>query len=310
MSDFSNDILYSLFQEAPDWLSGLLSLITQSAAITFLLSAVTIVLVYLFPCYVRMHIGRKAGLQGDWMAYFPIAMDVYCLRMVNAPLWYLCFFGGTGILCLLAVVFLFSLMLLSAGTFGLTVLLILAVGFLVMRIYVHYQFFSKYYAAFGFNPRLAIMTFVPGYEIAQTVTDVWIAFSDAIQFGSEPYPTSSPTPTPTPSPAPFRNDDGRITGLEGMYKGGTFPIGSGEEILLGRENRDCQIIFDKMSPEVSSRHCTIRYQASTGQYIVTDYSKNGTFMSDGTRLPAQSPMPLSAGTIIYLGSRKNTFKLG
>lgn len=305
MPDFNSSLLESLLEGAPDWLSSIFSLVGQYTFISTIIGIVIIGLTYFFPCYTRMNIGRKAGLQSDWMAYVPIAWDIYRLRMVNAPLWYLCFFGSTGILCFACVAFLCLLLLISMGSFGAILLLCLTLGFIGMRVYVQYRFYSQYYDGFGFDRRLAIMTFVPGYEIIATALDVLIAYSHSIQFGERRY---EPRPESAPRPGPLGK--GAITALGGMYKGGVFTIEDGEELAMGRENRDCQIIFDKTSPEVSSRHCTIRYQASTGQYIVTDYSKNGTFMDDGTRLPAQSPMPLSGGTIIYLGSKKNIFRLG
>lgn len=73
--DFSG--LYDLFQSILA-LGALLVIVGIAAAIA----------VYLYAGYVLMCIGRKAGLrkENDWMAYVPVARDLYALRMAGKSL--------------------------------------------------------------------------------------------------------------------------------------------------------------------------------------------------------------------------------
>lgn len=47
----------------------------------------------------------------------------------------------------------------------------------------------------------------------------------------------------------------------------------------------------------------------SGSYIVTDFSKEGTYLSDGTRLSYGNPAIVPANTIIYIGDIENAFKV-
>ena len=81
--DFSG--LYDLFQSILA-LGALLVIVGIAAAIA----------VYLYAGYVLMCIGRKAGLrkENDWMAYVPVARDLYALRMAGKSWWCVFFFSG------------------------------------------------------------------------------------------------------------------------------------------------------------------------------------------------------------------------
>lgn len=100
-----------------------------------------------------------------------------------------------------------------------------------------------------------------------------------------------------------------LIGLSGKYSGAEMPLPDGKEVILGRDPKYCNVIFDQFSTSVSRCHCSILYSADVGKYYVTDYSKNGTFTSDGKRLVPNIPIMLDRGTIIYIGSKKDTFKL-
>lgn len=103
---------------------------------------------------------------------------------------------------------------------------------------------------------------------------------------------------------------GYLYALNGMYQGASFELGDMEEISFGRENTDCQIVFDQFNTDISRKHCTVRFNAQDNTYIVTDYSRNGTFTSEDHRLQPSVPVALTIGTIIFLGNRENMFRLG
>ncbi|MBQ4545897.1 MAG: FHA domain-containing protein [Oscillospiraceae bacterium] len=100
-----------------------------------------------------------------------------------------------------------------------------------------------------------------------------------------------------------------LEGITGKYAGAEIPMFDGKEIVLGRDPNYCNIVFDQFSTSVSRCHCSISFSADENKYYVTDYSKNGTFTSDGKRLVPNVPIPLEKGTVIYIGSRKDTFRL-
>lgn len=269
---------------------------------------------YVFPRYTLMTLGRKARAQSDWMPFVPFADDVYKLRIVKNPIWHLFFFGACGFLA----IFLFDLILVlialrqtSPALYVIAALITLA--WLVFRYYVTFGYYQKLYKGFGFNPMLALVFFVPGLsQMVQLIIEVIIAYKADIEWNKRPV--ASPAPIPVPNPVvPDMNQpvgSGRMSALSGMYAGAVFSMKDNEDLTFGRDPMRCQIIFDDKSPEVSKCHCSVRYSAMGNKYIVTDYSKNGTFTDDNRRLQPNMPVALPAGATIYLGSRKNSFRLG
>lgn len=101
---------------------------------------------------------------------------------------------------------------------------------------------------------------------------------------------------------------GTITGIKGMFTGAQIPLASGEELIIGRSADICHIILEGV--EISRKHCVVMYDGTTGNYLVTDSSGNGTFTGDGGRLPVNRVTALTPGSIICIGSDANAFKLG
>lgn len=98
---------------------------------------------------------------------------------------------------------------------------------------------------------------------------------------------------------------GKIFGLTGAYAGAEVTLEAGG-IVLGRDSAEAQIVID--SPKVSRRHCRVVYDNEKKQYIVTDYSSNGTFVGN-RKLTKGVAEILPSGTVIALGDDKNTFRL-
>jgi pSer/pThr/pTyr-binding forkhead associated (FHA) protein len=103
--------------------------------------------------------------------------------------------------------------------------------------------------------------------------------------------------------------NGAIVGLSGMYKDASFPVGGGEEIIIGRDAAVSHIVIDQNAEKISRRHCGITFDPGSGMYRVTDYSSNGTFQEDGTRMLTNVPTTLPRGAIVSLGSRQTSFRL-
>ncbi len=101
----------------------------------------------------------------------------------------------------------------------------------------------------------------------------------------------------------------KIVGLSGMYASTAFDIAPNQQICIGRDPAYCQIVISSGGESVSRKHCLIQYDGNTGCFYVTDYSSNGTFLENGTRLNQNVPTPLNPGTVIMLGNRSNVFRL-
>ena len=113
---------------------------------------------------------------------------------------------------------------------------------------------------------------------------------------TSPYYFDSPQP------------EGRITVVSGEHQGKTFTFRAGEEMILGRDPALSSIVFQY--PKVSRRHCGIRFDAASGNYQVTDYSSNGTRLSNGAMVSAGSYTTIAPGTVIYLGNQHEAIQVG
>lgn len=101
--------------------------------------------------------------------------------------------------------------------------------------------------------------------------------------------------------------DGTITGVSGSYAGAVIPVKSGDSIVIGRDPASCGIVIK--DEKASRKHCTISFNGENGMYSVTDTSSNGVFGKDG-RLPANTAVPMSAGSEISIGKDGDVFRLG
>ena len=95
---------------------------------------------------------------------------------------------------------------------------------------------------------------------------------------------------------------GYIKILTGSMAGMCVPISDGERFMLGKDKSTCNIIFSNDYMNVSRSHCEITYNASPKMYAVTDYSSNGTYYKDGSRLPKGIRTNVHSGTVIMLAN--------
>lgn len=98
---------------------------------------------------------------------------------------------------------------------------------------------------------------------------------------------------------------GSVMVLTGQYKNALIPVKEGEEIILGRDKARCHLIFE--NPHVSRVHCGVRYTRRENQYIITDYSTNGTFRKDGGQFGKNQPTVCPRGTVVMLGRSGEEF---
>lgn len=101
-----------------------------------------------------------------------------------------------------------------------------------------------------------------------------------------------------------------ISGVNGMWAGAEFVNNSGDMLVLGRDPKQCSIIISENAEKVSRKHCSVVFDYDKREYIVVDYSSNGTYVeATRERLPAGQPKRLPCGTVICLGNSANTFRL-
>lgn len=96
-----------------------------------------------------------------------------------------------------------------------------------------------------------------------------------------------------------------LYGVGGTMAGSIFDLDT-ETILIGRDVRQCAIVYPDNEPGISSVHCQIKVY---DKYIeITDLgSKYGTFSSQGVRYQRNNSYRLGNGESFYLGDKKNKY---
>lgn len=97
-----------------------------------------------------------------------------------------------------------------------------------------------------------------------------------------------------------------ILGRAGAHANEKIPVQ--DELIIGRDNKMCQLVYPASEKNISGVHCKI--QEVNGKICLIDLdSTNGTFFQDGTRLTPNMPRTMTNGQGFYLGSRENSFDL-
>lgn len=94
--------------------------------------------------------------------------------------------------------------------------------------------------------------------------------------------------------------------IRGVYAGADFVLKAGDQLILGTDPAQANLIFS--SPEISRLHCIIRF---TGSHTIQllDASTNGTYCSNGKRLPKNQPTELSLPCTIFFGPGPEVFEI-
>lgn len=101
---------------------------------------------------------------------------------------------------------------------------------------------------------------------------------------------------------------GYLCGIEGIYSKREFSIHSGDEIRIGRDKRDNDLIIQ--NDDISDKHCILFYDGKENQYYVKDLSEKGTYISSGQRIKYNQFTRIIPGSVIYLGNRNQSFQIG
>lgn len=95
---------------------------------------------------------------------------------------------------------------------------------------------------------------------------------------------------------------GMLIGLRGEYAGAEIRIEEGETIYIGRSREICNLVLG--NSRVSRKHCSISYSSADDKYLITNYSLNGTFLSNGQLLKPEQVYYLPHGTIFRINEEE------
>ena len=97
--------------------------------------------------------------------------------------------------------------------------------------------------------------------------------------------------------------------VKGQFAGKSFDLSRGG-VVLGRDPASCNLVFNKETPGISSKHCKLSYDAASGSFILTDLgSSYGTYTANGKKLDPNVPERLAAGDAFYLADENVKFQL-
>lgn len=295
------------FYELLENVEVILDFFTVLKEFYLLFAVVLMMLTYFVSGYVIMCTGHKARIQSDWMPFVPVARQLYQMQIASCPWWYIFFFGFSTVTY--ASVLLVEWLIYTL-TKKMAIVIILLLIYMVVNLAFSFLYYRKYFYYFGFNPNTAWIQIIPSFGMVSLTFAVLIAFSDAIHFrgtgGGNDNDVEADSRTIAPKPSQRK---AVIIGRSGKYADAHFDVTDGKEVIFGRAAAECNIIFDQYATDISRKHCSIRFDTLSGQYVIVDYSSNGTFLEDGTRLEKNKENVYPKGTVIFLGNRKNTFEL-
>jgi S1-C subfamily serine protease len=100
-----------------------------------------------------------------------------------------------------------------------------------------------------------------------------------------------------------------IRSMSVQHNGQTVQVGT-TPIMIGRDPATCAITYREGTAGVSGRHCSVAYDAASGDFLVTDLrSSYGTYLLNGQRLQPNVPYHLKAGESFYVGDKANVIQV-
>jgi S1-C subfamily serine protease len=120
---------------------------------------------------------------------------------------------------------------------------------------------------------------------------------------------SGPVQQMQAQPAPVQQRKAFIRSMSVQHNGKTVAVGA-TPVMIGRDPSCCAIAYREGTAGVSGRHCTVSFDAASGEFIITDLrSTYGTFLMDGQRLQPNAPYHLTAGKAFYVGDKANVIQV-
>lgn len=97
-----------------------------------------------------------------------------------------------------------------------------------------------------------------------------------------------------------------LRGVKGLYAGTSIPVEG--DVVIGRDPRECQLVYPRETLGISRVHCTVSYDSANRVFVVSDYSSNGTLV-DGMLIGQNMSMDLRPGTRFCLADESNQFEV-
>lgn len=124
----------------------------------------------------------------------------------------------------------------------------------------------------------------------------------AIPAGTVPVAEAAPARPAAPQANPG------VRSMSAQHSGLRVPVAG--SLMIGRDPAQCGIVFREGTPGVSNRHCTVGWDAATGEFLLTDLNSSyGTYLMNGQRLTPNTPCRLHSGDSFYVGDRENTLRV-
>lgn len=93
----------------------------------------------------------------------------------------------------------------------------------------------------------------------------------------------------------------------GEYAGQVISLKDNEALALGRDPKKVNLVLRDQT--VSGLHMTIRWSNLTRRFHVYDYSSNGVFYTNGSRLPKNTEVEVPPNTVLRLAGGQNEILL-
>ena len=100
-----------------------------------------------------------------------------------------------------------------------------------------------------------------------------------------------------------------LLGVSGAFAGNEVSMGA-EPIAMGRDPKQCQLVFPGDVTAVGRLHCVVRFDEVRSAFILEDRnSTNGTFLGNGERLASGKACLIGHGGKFYLADPRNMFEV-
>ena len=100
----------------------------------------------------------------------------------------------------------------------------------------------------------------------------------------------------------------KLVGVSGLFAGRVVDFTQGK-VVIGRDPHGSQLAYPSSNSRISRRHCIVKYEESSGRFILEDSSTNGTYIYPQARLISGQPVVLEAGSRFYLGDPSEQYEL-
>jgi TM2 domain-containing membrane protein YozV len=106
----------------------------------------------------------------------------------------------------------------------------------------------------------------------------------------------------------YHNKKPYLIGIIGEYRNSEINM-MNDTFTFGRDLKNCQILFNSAKSFISRVHCAVKFNKNTGKFNIIDYSSNGTYLINGSRLTREVNIELESGSGFYFGNRNEVFEV-